>query len=334
MKLLMQQGRQHADGSWHAFWRQARQPLTLEGRSDTVELICLAAGRAHVERGGWKQALNPGDFLLAGLLGARTAVVPAAAGCRLLHIRLSAELLLGLPQGGRLLAMLYAACEGEIIGPHSPWAQAMLEAAESLALQQEREGSDGQGGRQLLQYAKLAELLGYLYEGLSRERFSAGQQEGGYRAAAENLLDAVAYMIEHVTGDLDMRAVIRRSGLGRTQFYEEFRLLTGMSPKQLIHRLRIRMAIRLLRTSDLSVTSIAYECGYRSLNYFHKHFKEQYAVTPREYRNRDRLKRSASSASSSGPRAMETGKAAAAGRGLEFLAYTGFIDQRNAKQPV
>ncbi len=61
-----------------------------------------------------------------------------------------------------------------------------------------------------------------------------------------------------------------------------------MNPKSFIHRLRIRMAIRLLRTSNLSVTSIAYECGYRSLNYFHKHFKELYAVTPREFRNLDR----------------------------------------------
>ncbi|XID95988.1 helix-turn-helix transcriptional regulator [Paenibacillaceae bacterium WGS1546] len=287
MKLRSQQETQRPDGSWHVSRRQTRQPLTLEGRSDTVELLCLCAGKAHAERGGWKQALHAGDCLIGGLSGARTAVVPAAAsGCRLLHIRLSVELLLGLPQGGKLLAMLYAACGGEVIGPHAPWAQAMLKAAESLAAHQDDGGPAAWAGRQLLQYAKLVELLGYLYEGLSREL--AGQREDAVQAVEEKLLDAVAYMIEHVTGDLDMRTVIRRSGLGKTQFYEAFRLLTGTSPKPFIHRLRIRMAIRLLRTSNLSVTSIAYECGYRSLNYFHKHFKEQYAVTPREYRNLNR----------------------------------------------
>jgi len=286
MKLLSQRDTQCVDGSWHVATMQVRQMQTLEGRSDTVDLLWLCEGKAHAERGGWKQALQSGDLLIDGLLGARTSVVPAAAGgCRLLHLRLPAELLLGLPQGGRLLAMLYAACDGERVRPYAPWAQAMLKAAESLASQQK--GVVGQGGRPLLQYAKLIELLGYLYEGLSREL--AGQQrEDVVQAVEEKLLDAVAYMIEHVTSDLDIRTVICRSGLGKTQFYEEFRRLVGMNPKSFIHRLRIRMAIRLLRTSNLSVTSIAYECGYRSLNYFHKHFKELYAVTPREFRNLDR----------------------------------------------
>jgi len=277
------------DGFWHVSRRQVRQPLMLEGRGDTVELVCLSAGEAYAERGGWKQALQAGDFLVGGLIGGRTSVVPAAAsGCRLLHIRLSVEMLPGLPQGGRLLAMLYAACEGEIIGSQAPWAQAMRAAADHLAAQQECDDAAGPAGRQLLQYAKLAELLGHLYEGLSRERVPAGQCDEAFLRTEEHLLDAVAYMVEHVTGEFDMQSVIRRSGLGKTQFYEEFRLLTGMSPKQFTHKLRIRLAIRLLRTSNLSVTSIAYECGYRSLNYFHKHFKQQYAVTPREFRNMDR----------------------------------------------
>gem|GEM_PF-1196692 len=294
-KLLSQQETPCEDGSWQVVWRQARQPLTLEGRGDAVELLCLTAGRAYAERGGWKQALHAGDCLLVGLLGEPTSVVPAAAvGSRLLHVRLPVELLLGLPQGGKLLAMLYAACGGDVIGSRASWAQAMRTAAEALASKPEGDDEAGQAGRHLLRYAKLVELLGYLYEGLSRERTLPGQRDGEWRGVDEKLLEAVAYMIEHATGDLDMPAVIRGSGLGKTQFYEEFRLLTGMSPKPFIHGLRLRMATRLLRASNLSVTSIAYECGYRSLNYFHKHFKEQYAVTPREFRNRYRLNPSAS----------------------------------------
>lgn len=284
-----QQDTPRAGSFWHVSAKQVWLPQTLEGRSDTVELLWLGGGKARAERSGWKQALNAGDLLIGGLSGARTSVVPdAGCGCRLLHIRLPAELLLGLPLGGRLLAMLYAACDGEIIRPHASWALAMRKAADSLAGQQEDRGASGQAERQLLQYAKLVELLGYLYEGLSREWTMDGQRGDAAEAVEEKLVDAVAYMIEHVTDDLFMTTVIRRSGLGKTPFYEGFRRLVGMNPKPFIHRLRIRMAIRLLRTSNLSVTSIAYECGYRSLNSFHKHFKEQHAVTPREYRNLDR----------------------------------------------
>ena len=284
MKLQAQQNKQPDDGSWHVSEKRVRKPQTLEGRSDSVELLWLCEGNAYAERGGCKQTLHAGDLLIGGLLGARTSVVPTAAdGCRLLHLRLPAEMLLGLPQDGRLLAMLYAACAGEIVRPHAGWAQAMRKAAESLAGRREGEGAAGQAGRRLLQYAKLVELLGYLYEGLSGE-LTGRRREDAVQAVEEKLLDAVAYMIEHVTGDVVMTTVIRRSGLGKTQFYEAFRRLVGMNPKPFIHRLRIRMAIRLLRASNLSVTSIAYECGYRSLNYFHKHFKEQHAVTPREFR--------------------------------------------------
>ncbi|THF79139.1 helix-turn-helix domain-containing protein [Cohnella fermenti] len=274
---------------WDASWSQVRRWMTLEGRGEHVDLLCLTAGAAYMQREGPKRQLEVGDFVIGGLSGEALTIIPNGAnGCRLLHIRLAVELLPGLPQGGKLLALLYGACGSDTIEASSACTREMRRSAEALADWCGAADHAGASGRILLQYSKLVELLGYLLEGLGEDTAHPAQRNTVYCSARESLFEAVAFIVEHITTDLDMTEIIRTSGLGKTPFYEEFRMLTGMSPRVFIRRLRIQMARRLLCTSNLSVTSIAYECGYRSLNYFHKQFKQQYEVTPREYRKRDR----------------------------------------------
>ncbi|MHA9737923.1 response regulator transcription factor [Robinsoniella peoriensis] len=47
---------------------------------------------------------------------------------------------------------------------------------------------------------------------------------------------------------------------------------------------RMFLAEQLLKESSLTVSRIAYECGYDNFSYFAKVFKKKYGVTPRDYR--------------------------------------------------
>lgn len=53
---------------------------------------------------------------------------------------------------------------------------------------------------------------------------------------------------------------------------------------QMILELRLRKARLLLENTDFQVRSIAEECGYSNFNHFYRKFKEQYNVTPADYR--------------------------------------------------
>lgn len=64
-----------------------------------------------------------------------------------------------------------------------------------------------------------------------------------------------------------------------------FRRHLKQSPSQWIAAKRVQYARQLLDTSELSISEIAYECGFENLSYFHRCFKSSTGMSPRAYRN-------------------------------------------------
>ena len=52
---------------------------------------------------------------------------------------------------------------------------------------------------------------------------------------------------------------------------------------QVFNRIRLQNAVRLMRTTDLSVTEILYSCGFNRSQPFSRQFKLRYGVTPSEH---------------------------------------------------
>jgi AraC-like DNA-binding protein/quercetin dioxygenase-like cupin family protein len=65
-----------------------------------------------------------------------------------------------------------------------------------------------------------------------------------------------------------------------------FKQLTGMNITDYVNAKRISTAKELLLTTDLGIDTIAHNCGYESLPYFHKLFKKFTGVTPGQYRRK------------------------------------------------
>ncbi|MEM1294173.1 MAG: AraC family transcriptional regulator [Verrucomicrobiota bacterium] len=73
-------------------------------------------------------------------------------------------------------------------------------------------------------------------------------------------------------------------GLKRSRFGVICRQITGESPSTYLNRLRIRRSRRLLRSTALSITDIAFECGFNSSQYFAKLFRQFQGHEPTHYR--------------------------------------------------
>lgn len=77
----------------------------------------------------------------------------------------------------------------------------------------------------------------------------------------------------------------QRARLSPFHFLRVFRQVTGVSPHQLLLRLRLNAAALRLRTTQEPVTDIAYEVGFEDLSNFIRSFRAEFGVAPSRYRS-------------------------------------------------
>ncbi len=103
---------------------------------------------------------------------------------------------------------------------------------------------------------------------------------------AVQLARAVAFMEQHFDRDLSREEVARAAGLSPSHFSHLMRDRAGITFTQLLLRIRLDHARRLLARDRLSVADIAAACGFNEQSYFTRVFKKAFNDTPADYRRR------------------------------------------------
>ncbi|MEO1258934.1 MAG: hybrid sensor histidine kinase/response regulator transcription factor [Bacteroidota bacterium] len=131
------------------------------------------------------------------------------------------------------------------------------------------------------------ELLTRLHNLLElRKRLQARYSNFSDPQEKENAADPFLYKFyklveKHIADpDLDMPKINRSLGMSRTQVFRKLKALTGKSPTALIRSYRLQKGKELLTSSDLSISEIAYEVGFTSLNYFSAAYFEEFGERP------------------------------------------------------
>lgn len=75
-------------------------------------------------------------------------------------------------------------------------------------------------------------------------------------------------------------------GLSRMQLHRKLKALTGLSTSEFIRSQRLKSAVKLLETSDLTVSEIAYSVGFNTPSYFTKCFRDAYNCNPTAYKEK------------------------------------------------
>lgn len=78
--------------------------------------------------------------------------------------------------------------------------------------------------------------------------------------------------------------------ISRVKCYRMFKDVIHQSPSDYINQYRMKKAIELLKSKSLSISQIAFECGYNDPKYFSKSFKKFYGATPKKYNETHFLK--------------------------------------------
>lgn len=103
-------------------------------------------------------------------------------------------------------------------------------------------------------------------------------------------LKRAVHMIES-SGDRrpSLADLAREIGVSRFHFCRAFKQSTGMTPHAFMAQRRLERSADMLRSSELSATEIALECGFGSSSHFTIAFKRAFGASPTEYRRSCRI---------------------------------------------
>ena len=130
---------------------------------------------------------------------------------------------------------------------------------------------------------KSVELL-YLLSAQDEQRTEALLGPMLDRGVAQSLAEIRRYMEEHLDEHLTIPALSRRACLSATTVKEGFRRLYGLPVHTWLRQRRMERAAELLHTTELSLEGVAKAVGYSSVSQFIAAFRQQYGLTPGQYR--------------------------------------------------
>lgn len=127
---------------------------------------------------------------------------------------------------------------------------------------------------------KIRELISLLIE---------TDESGAIRILFTNLFSSPDYdfqeiIQQNIFEDLGTEELAFLAGMSLSSFKRKFSDVYGTTPNKYITSKRLEKAQVLLKSSDLSISEIAYECGFSDVGYFSKVFKSYYNSLPSDIR--------------------------------------------------
>lgn len=109
-------------------------------------------------------------------------------------------------------------------------------------------------------------------------------QEKGLQSNLMHLANAISYIEDHYLEPLTLEDVAAKSGISVRHLNRIFQSYYQTTPFTYLQKLRLERACTLLRTTNLPITEISYECGFNDSNYFTRQFTKTLGMSPKAYR--------------------------------------------------
>lgn len=134
-------------------------------------------------------------------------------------------------------------------------------------------------------------LIGHLYlflDYLTRSSSSRKMLQGG-RMRDFYMRESLSFIEQNFQNDISIEDIAAFCNLNRSYFGKIFRDAVGKSPQEFLISYRMTKAAELLKLTELSIGDISNAVGYPSQLHFSRAFKNIYGISPRQWRNENKL---------------------------------------------
>lgn len=91
--------------------------------------------------------------------------------------------------------------------------------------------------------------------------------------------------------DFDVEKFCRALMMSHAQVHRKLSALTGLSANRFIRSVRLSKAKTLLKTPEITITAVAFDTGFNDPSYFGKVFKQEFGLTPAEWREMNNIRK-------------------------------------------
>lgn len=139
-------------------------------------------------------------------------------------------------------------------------------------------------GYELTVFGEIYHFLGYIYaKHLYFHETEAPQTRKDFKRIRQ-LKSVLEHIENNYTTPVTLEDMADIAHMSPKYFCRFFSEMTRQRPMDYLNRYRIERASFELSSTDVSVTEIAYNCGFNDLSYFIKTFKKYKGVTPGQYK--------------------------------------------------
>jgi AraC-like DNA-binding protein len=160
---------------------------------------------------------------------------------------------------------------------------------ELLVFEMHREFTERKEGYRLAVKARLYDFAILLLRQVPARQVSAAKLRK--RVHCREILERIINFIhDGYARQITLDQAAESAALSKFYFTRFFREQTGQTFHSYLARVRVGHAEELLAGSDLTITEVAYRCGFVSRNTFNRLFRTYTGATPYEYRSGERAK--------------------------------------------
>ena len=140
-------------------------------------------------------------------------------------------------------------------------------------------------------------LIGHLYLFLDYLLRSAAdeQLEHGSKLREFYIHEALTYIEHNFQNEITIEDIAGVCGLNRTYFGKIFKEALGKTPQEFLLNYRMLKAAELLKLTSLSIGDVGLAVGYANQMHFSRAFKNNYGISPREWRYQNHVNNAAGS---------------------------------------
>lgn len=117
-------------------------------------------------------------------------------------------------------------------------------------------------------------------ENINNEAYSPASEP----TKSDRLSEVFEYVKDHYKEDISLIEIAKIAHLTPTSFCRMFKLKTKKSFVEYLNAIRVSNACKLLIETEMGISEIAYESGFKTVSNFNQLFKKLTGTTPKEYR--------------------------------------------------